>query len=98
MDVEIIPPTDPKKIPPHDVASSSDCGNDSRASSGDLKEYHLPVTPRTLPSRNKTFPFKTMSKSRPQSLVYCKHLKPRRLFKPPDSSESDMDSEVSTGK
>ena len=103
MDVEIIPPTDQKKTPPHDVASSSDRGNDTRASSGDLKEYQLPVIPRTPPPRNKTFPFKTMSKSRPQSpligkLVYRKHLKPRRLLKPPDSSESDMDSEASTGE
>ena len=103
MDVEIIPPTDQKKTPPHDVASSSDCGNDSRASSGDLKEYYLPVTARTPPLRNKTFPFKTMSKSRLQSpligkLVYRKHLKPRRLLKTPNSSESDMDSEASTGE
>ena len=72
MDVEIILPTDQKKTPPHDVASSSDCGNDYRASSGDLKEYQLPVTPRTPPPRNKTFPFKTMSKSYVCVCAECK--------------------------
>ena len=30
--------------------------------------------------------------------LFRKHLKPRRLLEPPDFSESDMDSEASTGE
>ena len=49
MEDEITSPTDQKKHLPHDVAPSPDCGKDSCASSGDLKDDAPLVTPRTHP-------------------------------------------------